>query len=344
MDSSSRRPAREPLVIAHRGASGHRPEHTLAAYELAARMGADCLEVGLVSTRDGVLVARHDTELSGTTDIADRPELADRRTTKVVDGTEQTGWFVEDLTLAEVASLRAVERLRVLRQRNTVLDGRFRVPTFAEILELRARMSRTLRREIAVYVELKSPTYFEGLRLGLTDPLVRALRRANLNSAHAPIFVQCVEPTTLHRLEHDLRVRVPLVLLVGAGAPFDLVAAGEPRDGTALVRPESLVELSATIDVIAPAREMVIPWTEDGALGEPTSLVRDAHAAGLAVHPRTFRAENAFLPPALRLGADPAGLGCCIEDIQAHLAAGVDGVITDHPDLAVLAREAAAAG
>ena len=172
---------RRPLVIGHRGASGHRPEHTLASYELAARLGADFLEPDLVATADGVLVARHEPELGATTDIARRPEFADRRTTRVVDGTPRTGWFVDDLTAAELRTLRAVERLPALRPANTRYDRCFPVPTFAEILDLRARLSRELGRAIGVYPETKTPGYFADRGIPLEPALVDALRGAGLD-------------------------------------------------------------------------------------------------------------------------------------------------------------------
>src|SRR4051812_33429809 len=204
------------LVIAHRGACGYRPEHTLESYRLAAHLGADYLEPDLVSTRDGVLVARHENEISGTTDVADHPELAGRRTTKTIDGAELTGWFTEDLTLAELKTLRARERLPDLRPSNTEYDGRFEVPTFDEILELRARLSAELGRAIGVYPETKHPAHFRAAGLALEPPLVRALAAHGLDAPDAPVFVQSFEQGSLEGLREHLRV--PLVQLLGATA------------------------------------------------------------------------------------------------------------------------------
>lgn len=334
-------PTQEPLVIGHRGASGYRPEHTLASYELAARMGADCIELDLVSTSDGVLVARHENEISGTTDVVERPEFADRRTSKTIDGREVSGWFTEDFTLEEVRSVRAIERLPELRQQNAVFDGRHQVPTLDEILALRARLSEQLGREVGVYPETKHPTHFESLGLGLEEPLVAALEIAGLNRADAPVYLQSFELGSLQRLRHELGVQVPLILLATpSGAPADLVAAGDDRTYADLLTTTSLQKLAADIDGIGPDKRLVIPWRADGTLGEPTSLVADAHAAGLVVHPWTFRAENIFLPADYRLGGDAASWGRLSEEIGAYLMAGVDGFFTDHANLGVVARDA----
>ena len=207
------------LVIGHRGASGYRPEHTLASYELAARMGADFIEPDLVSTADRVLVARHENEISGTTDVASRQEFAARKTTKTVDGLAITGWFTEDFTLAELKTLRAVERLPAVRQRNTLYNGLFQVPTFDEILSLRRRLSRELGREIGVYPETKHPSYFRSIGRPLEGPLVDALRRHGLDRRDAPVFIQSFEAANLRALAGQTRVR--LVFLADAvGGPF----------------------------------------------------------------------------------------------------------------------------
>src|SRR3954449_6338803 len=182
-----------PLVIGHRGAAGYRPEHTLASYELGARMGADFIEPDLVITADGVLVCRHEPEIGGTTDVASRPEFASRKTTKMLDGEAVTGWFTEDFTLAELKTLRAVERLPQIRQHNTLYNGLFEVPTFQEVLDLRVKLSKELGREIGVYPETKHPTYFRALGLELEPPLIRILRRNGLDHPDAPVFVQSFE-------------------------------------------------------------------------------------------------------------------------------------------------------
>ncbi len=342
--SHAKNKTEEPLVIGHRGASGYRPEHTLASYELAARMGADCIEPDVVSTADGVLVARHENEFSGTTDVADHPEFADRETTKTIDGREITGWFTEDFTLAELKTLRAVERLPDLRQENTTFDGLFQVPTLAEVLDLRARLAKELKRDLCVYVETKHPTYFDSIGLSLEEPLAAALKKAHLDRKSAPVFVQSFELTNLQQLDDELRVKVPLVFLISTGAPFDLVSSGDPRTYADLVTAESLRELRADIEGIGPSKNLVIPLTADGTLGEATSLVQDAHAAGLVVHPYTIRAENTFLPTDLRSSDDPAAFGDLRAEIKAYLEAGIDGFFTDQPDIGVAARDAFVSG
>ena len=230
-----RRRAPRSLVIGHRGAAGYRPEHTLASYELAARMGADYIEPDLVSTKDHVLVARHEPEIGGTTDVAGRPEFADRRRTVTLDGVSVTGWFTHDFTLAELKTLRAVERLPAVRQENTLYNGLFEVPTFQEVLDLRSRLSRELDRTIGVYPETKHPTYFRGLGLPLEEPLVATLRRNLLDLPHAPVFVQSFEAENLRDLRHRLRLRVPLVFLTGVAARVVERPAGGAEIGRAHV-------------------------------------------------------------------------------------------------------------
>ncbi|HEY2204038.1 MAG TPA: glycerophosphodiester phosphodiesterase [Pseudonocardia sp.] len=312
-------PARNPLIIGHRGASGYRPEHTLASYELAARLGADFLEPDLVSTRDGVLVARHEPEIGGTTDVAAHPEFAGRRVTREIDGTAVTGWFTTDFTLAELRTLRAVERIPAVRPGNTRFDGRYRVPTFDEILALSLRLSGELRRPVGVYPETKHPTWHAGLGLACEAPLVAALRRAGLDYADAPVFVQSFEVHNLRALAGELSV--PLVqLLAGSGAPAD-GAAGDYRE---LTTPDGLRRIAGYAAAIGPAKAQVLA----DAIAEPTALVADAHAAGLAVHPYTFRAERRFHP----------GFGSVVEELARFLDIGVDGVFTDNPDAGVFAR------
>ena len=331
--------AERPIVVGHRGASGYRPEHTLAAYELAARMGADFIEPDLVSTKDHVLVARHENEISGTTDVAARPEFAARRTTKVIDGQSQTGWFTEDFTLAELKALRAKERLPLERQENTMYDGRYDVPTLAEVLALRERLSKELKRTIGIYPETKHSTYFQSIGLDLETPLVDQVRGAGLDKEKAPVFIQSFELTNLVELRERHGVEAPLVFLTSAsGAPYDLVAKGDPRTYADLTTSAGLRHISAWVDGLGPAKDQVIPRDSDGTLGEPTSLVDDAHAAGLEVHPYTFRNENAFLPPALRNGSSRADYGKAIAEQVAFLETGIDGLFTDNPDTGVVAR------
>jgi glycerophosphoryl diester phosphodiesterase len=322
----------KPLVIGHRGASGYRPEHTLASYRLAAEMGADFIEPDLVSTKDGVLVARHENEIGGTSDVADHPEFAARRTTKVIDGVSLTGWFTEDFTLAELKTLRAKERIPQIRPANTAYDGRFQIPTLTEVLKLRKRLSKELGREIGVYPETKHPTYFRSIGLPLEPPLVRALTRSGLNRRGAPVFVQSFETGNLRAL--DAPLRVPLVQLLDAPTRTPV---GDTRTYGHLATPAGLASIAAYADGVGPSKDYIVPRNPDGSSGTPTSFVRNAHAAGLLVHPYTFRRENTFLPLELRSSADPAGIGDLESEIRRFLEQGIDGFFTDNPDIGVQA-------
>jgi glycerophosphoryl diester phosphodiesterase len=332
--------AEELLVIGHRGASGYRPEHTLASYELAARMGADFIEPDLVSTKDGVLVARHENEISGTTDVEERPEFADRQTTKTIDGKPITGWFTEDFTLEELKTLHAEERLPQVREENTLYDGLYQVPTFDEVLQLREELSEELGREIGVYPETKHPSYFDGIGLSLEEPLLAALGEAELDRTKSPVFIQSFETANLRELD-AAGVRVSLVqLLWKDGSPYDFTASGDSRTYADLATAEGLRWIAEYADGVGPEKSMVIPTESDGTLGRPTDLVDDAHAAGLLVHPYTFRNENAFLPPALQdPGEAPDDYGRALEEHRAFWDAGIDGMFTDNPDTGVVSRE-----
>ncbi|GIE36526.1 glycerophosphoryl diester phosphodiesterase [Actinoplanes italicus] len=324
----------KPLVVGHRGASGYRPEHTLASYELAARLGADYLEPDLVSTKDGVLVCRHEPEIGGTTDVASRPEFADRKRTVVLDGVSVTGWWTQDFTLAELKTLRATERIPAIRQQNTVYDGYFEVPTFQELLDLRKRLSNELGRDLGVFPETKHPTFFRNIGLALEKPLVRTLRRNGLDKRGAKVFIQSFEAANLRDLADDHRVEVPLVFLSSAsGSPFN-----DPRSYADYLTPVGIKELSEFVDGLGPEKGQIIPRKADGTLGTPTTLVTDAHAAGLKVIPYTFRAENSFLPAELRVGTDTTAYGRSIDEQVTFLRTGIDGLFTDNPDIGVLAR------
>jgi glycerophosphoryl diester phosphodiesterase len=335
--TSSDHPEVRPLVVGHRGASGYRPEHTLAAYELAARMGADYVEPDLVTTKDGVLVARHEPEIGGTTDVASHPEFASRRTTKSLDGVATTGWFTEDFTLRELKTLRATERIPQLRQENTIFNGRYQVPTFQEVIDLTKRLSRELRRDIGIYPETKHPTYFRKQGLALEPRLVEVLNRNGLNRDNAKVFVQSFEVSNLKALDRQLRVA--LVQLTSAtGAPFDFIDTGDPRTYADLVTAAGLREVARYADGVGPEKLQVIPRDAAGNLTTPTNLVRDAHAAGLEVHPYTFRAENNFLPTNLRSSANLADYGNLFAELGAYFSAGVDGVFTDNSDIGIASR------
>jgi glycerophosphoryl diester phosphodiesterase len=310
-----------PIVIAHRGASGHRPEHTLAAYELGARQGAEYIEPDLVSSSDGHLVARHENEISGTTDIADRPEFAGRRTTKTIDGSSVAGWFVEDFTLAELKTLRVRERIPALRPGNAEHDDRHEIPTFQEVIDLAARLSRELGRPVGIYPETKHPSYHREIGLPVEPGLVDALRRNGLDQPDAHVFVQSFEVENLRALRHELAV--PLVQLLG------------PR---ASVTPDDLAAIADYADAVGPSKLHIVPRDAAGASLPPTSFVEDAHRAQLLVHPYTFRRENTFLPAELRSGEDPAAPGDLTAELRQYFELGVDGVFADFPDVAVEAR------
>ena len=325
-------------MIGHRGAPGYRPEHTLVAYELAARLGADYIEPDLVPTKDLHLVARHENEISATTDVAARPEFADRRTTKVVDGTSLTGWFTEDFTLTELKTLRTKERIPEIRRRNTRYDGRYQVPTLQEVIDLAERMSKETGRQIGIYPEIKHPTYFQSIGLALEPMLVRALNRNGLNRPGAKVFVQSFETANLRALNTQLRV--PLVqLIAGSGAPYDLTVTGDPRSYAELITPAGLAEIATYADGIGPDKNRLVPCESAGFRQQPTTLVDDAHQAGLLVHPYTFRNENTFLPADFRSSSDPAAYGDAFAEYALFYRLGVDGLFSDHPDTAVAARE-----
>jgi glycerophosphoryl diester phosphodiesterase len=328
---------KKTLVIGHRGAAGYRPEHTLASYELAARMGADFIEPDLVATKDYKLVARHEPEISGTTDVSARPEFAARRRTVTLDGVSVTGWFTHDFTLAELKTLRAVERLPLVRQRNALYNGRFEIPTFEEVLALRDRLHRALGRTIGVYPETKHPTYFQGLGLALEGPLVDTLRRHGLDRGDAPVFVQSFEVANLRQLHTQFKLRTPKVFLTGvAGGPFN-----DPTSYADYLTPAGLAELSGFLRGLGPDKNQIIPRLPNGALGTPSALVANAHAAGLVLHPYTFRAENQFLPADYAVGTDPYAYGRAIDEQITFLRAGIDGLFTDQADIGVLSRSLA---
>jgi len=319
-----------PIVIAHRGASGERPEHTLASYRLAIEQGADFIEPDLVLTKDGVLVARHENEISETTDVANRPGFASRRTTKTIDGQKVEGWFTEDFTLAELKTLRARERLPKLR--STEYDGQFEIPTFEEILTLLAEVNKGRKTPVGVYPETKHPGYFASIGLPHEARLLAILDRFGYRGRTAPVFIQSFEVGNLM----DLRAKsdLPLIQLMDAeGGPAD-------RPGTSyavMASPAGLKMIATYADGIGPNKAMVIPRATLGRLGKPTDLVRDAHEAGLKVHPWTFRRENYFLPLGEKGGINPAGHGDLAAEIDAYLATGIDGLFSDNPREAVVA-------
>jgi glycerophosphoryl diester phosphodiesterase len=328
--------AQLPIVIGHRGASGYRPEHTLASYELAIEMGADYIEPDLVATKDHVLVARHENDITGTTNVADHVEFADRKTTKVIDGVSVTGWFTEDFTLAELKTLRAKERLPDVRPANTAFDGLYQIPTFQEVIDL------AKRGHVGIYPETKHPTYFRSIGLPLEEPLVKALRANGYRGRNAPVFIQSFEVGNLQRLNRMTNVQ--LVQLIDAtGKPYDFVVSGDPRTYADLVTPAGLAEIATYADGIGPNKNLIVPRDAQNRLMSPTTLVRDAHRAGLLVHPWTFRRENTFLPEDFRQGnpASPFYLqatGDFPAELRLFYELGVDGLFSDNPDVAVAVR------
>ena len=323
-----------PLVIGHRGASGYVPEHTLAAYFLALQAGADFIEPDLVMTRDGVLVARHENEISATTDVAAQARFAARRTRRSIDGTEVEGWFTEDFTLAELKTLRARERLPQLRPGSARYDGLEPIPTYQEMLDLARSESRRLGRTIGTYPEMKHPTYFASIGLPLEHRLADFLKKNGLNSRSAPVFVQCFEVGALKTFR-TLSDAPRILLMDSSGGPADQPSLTYAE----LASPAGLKSVAAYADGIGPDWKMVVP-VRDGDLAPATPLVADARAAGLKVHPWTVRAENAFLPPKLRRGASPAERGDVDAVYRALYGAGIDGLFSDFTALSVKVRDA----
>jgi glycerophosphoryl diester phosphodiesterase len=322
-----------PRIIGHRGAPGYRPEHTPASYRLAIAMGVDAVEPDLVMTADGVVIVRHEPELSETTDIATRPEFADRQTTKQIDGRPVTGWFAEDLTLAEIRMLRAVERLADLRHRNTRWDRAAEVMTFDELLLLVAGESRRAGRRVAVHAELKSPSRLAGLGLDLESAVLGALQDHSMGRQDSGVHLQSFEPSCLRRLRE--RTDLTLVQLVEAsGAPADVAADGDPTTYDDLVTPAGLRAVAHYADAIGLAKSRLL-----GAPEAAAGLVDEAHLNGLRVFVWTLRDENRFLAPQHRIGDAPGRRGDSASELFALLDAGVDGVFCDHPDTALAARE-----
>jgi len=332
-----------PTVIAHRGASALRPEHTLAAYQKAIDDGADIIEPDLVITRDGVLVARHENAIAivnadgsvkeATTDVADRPEFAARKATKTIDGQAVTGWFTEDFTLAELKTLRARERIPAQRPANAAYNGQFEVPTLQEVIDLAKAAGAKAGRVVGIYPETKHPTYFQSIGLPLEAPLLAVLEKNGWNHKDAPVFVQSFEVANLQAIRKRSSVRL-VQLVAPSGRPYDFVAQGaaETRGYADLITPEGLQQVARYANAIGPYKTLVAP-VKDGLPGQPTGLVERARAAGLAVHIWTLRPENAFLPAGLKKApaSDATLRGDSVAEITAYLRAGIDGFFTDDP-------------
>ena len=332
--SNGKGPRVAPIVIGHRGASGYRPEHTLAAYSVAIEMGADFIEPDLVATRDGKLVVRHENEIAGTTDVSARPEFAARKTTKTIDGVAVTGWFTEDFTLAELKTLRAKERLPALRKQNVLFDGKLEIPTFEEVIALAQTESQKRGRAIGLYPETKHPSYFQSIGLPLEDELLRALDAAGYHDHEAPVFIQSFERKNLQQLRS--LTRLPLVQLMdAAGGPF-----GDTVTYADMVTPGGLEAIATYADGVGLNKNLIVPRDASQKLLSPTTVVNDAHAAGLLVHAWTFRAENNFLPLDYRVGADVAARGDFHDELKLFFGLGLDGLFSDQPDVPVAVRSA----
>jgi glycerophosphoryl diester phosphodiesterase len=316
------------VIVGHRGAPAYRPEHTLASYELAIDLGAELIEPDVVVSRDGALVVRHENELSRSTDIAERPEFADRRTTRQVGRVERTGWFTEDFDLDELRTLRAVERMPALRPLNTAYDGQFGILTLADVVQL-VRARSTADRPVRVLAELKKPSWTAEHGLPMTELVAAELRRLDAAGSDGPVVLQSFDAAGLRRLRDAL----------GDDGPQMLQLVDDAPDGDDLVSPAGLRAVSTYAQGIAPSRHRILLRDTDQTLTGISDLVHQAHRAGLTVTPWTLRAENAYLPRHLRRGSDPAALGDAGGEARLLLALGVDGLITDHPDIAVRARQ-----
>jgi glycerophosphoryl diester phosphodiesterase len=347
MTASSWAGDQRPFVIAHRGASGYVPEHTLAGYFIAIQQGADYVEPDLVISKDGALLARHENEIGGTTDVAAHPEFVARRTTRSIDGEDVTGWFTEDFTLAELKTLRARERLPELRRANTRYDGVFEIPTFDEVLDLvaaadaqRAQLAREAGRppppRIGVYPETKHPSHFAKLRLHFDDRMLESLQRHGYSERSDPVYLQSFEVGNLKSLRR--RTNLPLVQLVApTGQPFDFTLAGDQRSYLDMMSDAGLAEIATYADAIGPHKWMVVQFS--GRTAVDSGLARRARARALGIHVWTLRAENEFLPVDLRSAGDAAARGDLETEIRALLDAGITGFFSDHPDLAVRTRD-----
>lgn len=310
-----------PLIVGHRGACGYRPEHTLESYELAISMGADYIEPDLVISKDGVLIARHENEISETTDVAEK--FPSRKTTKKIDGKEITGWFTEDFTIKELKSLKAKERLPF---RSQDYNGKFEIPTFSEVLELVAKQ----KRKVGIYPETKHPSYFAGIGLSLEEPLIKELEKHKMNNHNSPVFIQSFELTNLKKLSK--LTKLPLIYLIDDPeiVPYDHVINGDKRTYQDMLSSESLKEIRTVAYGIGPYKRYIIP-EKNGIALPATDLINRAHAIGLKVHPYTFRSDSKYLLQSYQ--NDP------IKEYQQFFELGVDGLFTDFPDHAISAKK-----
>lgn len=327
-----------PIIIAHRGASGYLPEHTLEAYALAVQQGADFIEPDLVATRDGALIVRHEPNLIATTDVTALPNFAARRCVATIDGIEEEGFFAGDFTLAEIKTLRARQQFA---ERDQQYNDLFDIPTFDQVIELAQRLSREHGRAIGIYPELKHPSYHRALGLPLEDRLLQALQRAGWQDSTAPVFVQCFEPTTLRYLRDRIGVRLVQLIAAEIDRPYDWTLAADQRSYGDMITAPGLAQIKTYADAIGPWKRLIVPIAAPHSTAEhesqrkllaPTTLVEDAHRAGLQVHAWTMRNEPHRL--AADYHADP------LNEYRQFFALGVDGVFSDFPDSACAARDA----
>ena len=335
---SSRLPS-HPLIIGHRGASGYRPEHTRAAYELAFALGADAVEPDLVATKDGVLVIRHENEISGTTDVGSRPEFAARRTTKVIDGVEQTGWFSEDFTWAEISTLRARERLPGIRRSSASFDGRFPLLRLSDLFEICDMAAESSRRWRGMVAEIKHATYFESIGLPLDELFIDEVKRVGWDDGDGRLIVESFERDVLAKIDKQIRAK-RIYLVEASGAPFDEVSrhGSLAADYSASLTEEGLYALAGKVDGISVDKSLILSGDDAEVVGA-SDLVDDAHAAELEIYCWTLRPENKFLSKPFRRGTARADYGDWQGEFQTIMSTGIDGVFADYPDLAVTVRD-----
>lgn len=318
------------IIIAHRGASGYRPEHTIESYRLAAEMGADFLEPDLVITKDGHLVCRHENNIIDTTDVADRVGFEPRYKEKIIDGVLQKGFFTEDFTLEELKTLKCRERLPNLRKENTKYNDLLEIPTFEELLILREELCQKYNREIGVYPETKHPSYFKTQNLEFDDKLLRLLEKYNLNKKSSPVFIQSFETENLKTLSQKTEVKLIQLMQEEGGAWNN--QRGITKTYKEMCSPDELKEIAKYAYGIGPQKTMIFPIDERGFSKAESLLVKDAHEAGLKLHPWTFRAENIFL--AKQYQNDNSEWGNIEAEIKSFVDIGIDGIFCDFPDIA----------
>ncbi|XP_041974004.1 glycerophosphodiester phosphodiesterase, periplasmic-like [Aricia agestis] len=324
----------KPVVVAHRGASGYVPEHTTGAYALAVTMGADYVEPDAVMTKDGHIIARHENELSLSTDVAEREEFANRYRTQNINGVPTSGWFSEDFTLAEIKTLRSIERIPNIRPGNARMDGAYDVPTLQEIIDLVRGLEISENRTIGIYPEIKHSTHFQRIGLGMEQPLVDIFHNNGYIGPDAPVYIQSMEVNNLKELKKITNLR--LVQLFGANRnslPFDQAELGTDLTYGKMATPEGLAEIATYASAVGPDKGYIIPRDENDNLASATSFVADAHRVGLQVHPYTFRSENTYLPREFRSSDADHEIGDMQSELRAFIEAGIDGAFVDQPDL-----------